>query len=179
LDCTQLAKANSTLSLGIAALGVIALIIIVGFAVYLNASYNVASTFADETDTITSTSNSSFSLFSQLTTFTTVTRTTLSFGGSAYATTTGEYSGCIPPVQCYPTTVTTEIYRSDSRNTTHNASESSQQTTSLDTTFTTNFYYWITVNYSGSWRLVYWGWNGTLIGQISCDNSITWFCLTP
>ena len=45
----------------------------------------------------------------QLTTVTTVSRTTLSFGGSTYAVTTGEYSGCIPPVQCYPTTITTWI----------------------------------------------------------------------
>ena len=43
----------------------------------------------------------------QLTTVTTVNRTTLSFGGLTYPVTTGEYSGCIPPVQCYPTTITT------------------------------------------------------------------------
>jgi hypothetical protein len=50
------------------------------------------------------------------TTITTVTRTTLGFGGSTYATTTGEYSGCIPPVQCYPTTITTshQVERTDS-----------------------------------------------------------------
>jgi hypothetical protein len=45
----------------------------------------------------------------QKTTITTVTRTTLGFGGSTYVTTTGEYSGCIPPVQCYPTTITTSL----------------------------------------------------------------------
>ena len=39
-------------------------------------------------------------------TITTVSRSTLSFGGNTYATTTGEYSNCIPPVQCYLTTVT-------------------------------------------------------------------------
>jgi len=60
-----------------------------------------------------------------------------------------------------------------------NSIESSQTTTSVDSTFTTNFYYWITVNYRGSWNLVYWGWNGTLIGQFSCANSIQRFCLTP
>jgi hypothetical protein len=43
---------------------------------------------------------------SNVQTITTVSRSTLSFGGSTYATTTGEYSGCIPPVQCYLTTVT-------------------------------------------------------------------------
>ena len=56
-----------------------------------------------------STTTSSRSLFLQSTTYTTVSQTTLSFGGSTYATTTGEYSGCIPPVQCYLTTVTTGI----------------------------------------------------------------------
>ena len=45
----------------------------------------------------------------RMTTITSVTRTTLGFGGSTYATTTGEYSGCIPPVQCYPTTITTSL----------------------------------------------------------------------
>ena len=118
------------------------------------------------------------SLTSQLTTYTTVTRTTLGFGGSTYATTTGLYSGCIPPVQCYPTTVTTEVTRIVSTNKTSTTSKSSEQT-SLDTTFTTNFYYWITINYNGSWRLVYWGWNGTLNGYISCAKSIPRFCLTP
>jgi hypothetical protein len=34
--------------------------------------------------------------------------------------------------------------------------------TSLDTTFTTNLYYQISINYSGSWNLVYWGTNGTI-----------------
>lgn len=62
-----------------------------------------------------STSITSGSYSSQLITYTTVTRTTLAMGGSTYATTTGEYSGCIPPVQCYLTTVTTTvtIVRSD------------------------------------------------------------------
>jgi hypothetical protein len=54
--------------------------------------------------------SSTSSLFSELTTFTTVIRTTLPMGGSTYFTTTGQYEGCIPPVQCYPTTVTTVIY---------------------------------------------------------------------
>jgi hypothetical protein len=57
-----------------------------------------------------STTTSSGSLFSQLTTYTTVIRTTLPVGGSTYFTTTGLYQGCIPPVQCYLTTVTTVIY---------------------------------------------------------------------
>jgi hypothetical protein len=48
-------------------------------------------------------------LGNQLITVTTITRTTLSFGGSTYSVTTGGYSGCIPPVQCYPTTITTWI----------------------------------------------------------------------
>ncbi len=43
---------------------------------------------------------------------------------------------------------------------TSTTSESYQ--TSLDTTFTTNFYYPISINYSGSWNLVYWGTNGTV-----------------
>lgn len=34
-------------------------------------------------------------------------------------------------------------------------------TSSFDTTFTTNFYYSISINYSGLWNLVYWGENGT------------------
>jgi hypothetical protein len=33
--------------------------------------------------------------------------------------------------------------------------------TSFDTTFTWNFPFLISVNYSGSWSLVYWGENGT------------------
>ena len=64
-------------------------------------------TQSGKTSTTTTTTTASGSLFGELTTFTTVTRTTLGFGGSTYATTTGEYSGCIPPVQCYLTTVTT------------------------------------------------------------------------
>jgi hypothetical protein len=47
--------------------------------------------------------------------------------------------------------------RSNSESTT---SESTQ--TSLDTTFTTYFHYPISINYSGSWNLVYWGENGTV-----------------
>ena len=39
-------------------------------------------------------------------------------------------------------------------------SESSQ--TSIDTTFTTFNNFGISINYSGSWRLVYWGHNGTV-----------------
>jgi len=45
----------------------------------------------------------------QLARVTTISRTTLSFGGTTYSITTGEYSGCIPPVQCHPTTITTWI----------------------------------------------------------------------
>ena len=45
----------------------------------------------------------------RMTTIATVTRTTLGNGGTTYSITTGEYSGCIPPVQCYPATITTSI----------------------------------------------------------------------
>ncbi|MFI5420638.1 MAG: hypothetical protein ACHQ1H_06690 [Nitrososphaerales archaeon] len=85
---------------------VIAVLISSSAAYFGKNSQNVATT-----TTVTFTTTTSFgALFSQPTTFTTVTRTTLSFGGSTYATTTGEYSGCIPPVQCYPTTVTTVTF---------------------------------------------------------------------
>ncbi|MDG6906313.1 MAG: hypothetical protein JRN20_11065 [Nitrososphaerota archaeon] len=94
-------KDGRAISLGATALIVIALIIIVGFGVYFGSTFNPANTSAKTT---TSSGSST-----RLTTYTTVTRTTLSFGGSTYLTTTGEYSGCIPPVQCYLTTVTTEI----------------------------------------------------------------------
>ncbi len=50
---------------------------------------------------------------------------------------------------------------------------------SIDTTFTTYFTYWININYSGSWNLVYWGWSGTLNGSYSCASSIQRFCLMP
>ena len=46
---------------------------------------------------------------------------------------------------------------------------SAQQQTSSDTTFTTNFNFWITVNYSGSWRLDYWGQDG-LVTQYNESN---------
>jgi hypothetical protein len=42
-----------------------------------------------------------------------------------------------------------------------NTSSKSSFGTSFDTTFTTNFYYPISINYSGSWNLVYWGTSGT------------------
>ncbi len=48
--------------------------------------------------------------FPELTTITTVTRTTLPVGGSTYFTTTGEYAECIPPIQCYPITITTTTW---------------------------------------------------------------------
>ncbi len=51
------------------------------------------------------------------------------------------------------TVTTTSVFLGNSSTT--NSSESSE--TSLDTTFTTNFYYPISINYSGSWRLTYWG----------------------
>jgi hypothetical protein len=38
-------------------------------------------------------------------------------------------------------------------------------TTTFDTTFTTRFYYPLSINYSGSWNLVYWGTNGTQNGN--------------
>jgi hypothetical protein len=44
-----------------------------------------------------------------LTTITTVSKTTLSFGGTTYTIATGEYSDCIPPIQCYLTTITTWV----------------------------------------------------------------------
>lgn len=37
--------------------------------------------------------------------------------------------------------------------------------TSVNTTFATNFSWYISVNYSGSWNLVYWGQNGTYGSQ--------------
>jgi hypothetical protein len=49
-------------------------------------------------------------------TITTVSRSTLSFGGSTYATTTGDYSGCVPPVQCYLTTATSTNHGSNFSN---------------------------------------------------------------
>ena len=42
--------------------------------------------------------------------------------------------------------------------------------TSLDTNFVTHFYYNIAINYSGSWRLVYWAQNGTVTQQNSKGN---------
>src|SRR5579872_5560320 len=90
------------------------------------------------TVTSTTTTTSSDSLFSLPTTFTTVSRTTLSFGGSTYSTTTGEYSGCIPPVQCYLTTVTYGI-----------------NPTSQTRLNFFNETYLAFVNYSGAWGLSY------------------------
>jgi len=43
-----------------------------------------------------------------------------------------------------------------------NTSSKYSSETSFNTTFTTNFYYPISINYSGSWNLVYWGENGTV-----------------
>jgi hypothetical protein len=88
------------------------LLVLIAVLVSSSATY-----FARNSETVTrtatltspTTTTSSGSLFSQFTTFTTVTRTTLPLGGSTYSITTGEYSGCIPPVQCYLTTVTTRI----------------------------------------------------------------------
>lgn len=50
-------------------------------------------------------------------------------------------------------TITTTVYSS--------LTTSVNSQTSIDTTFTTNFYWYISINYSGSWNLVYWGYNGT------------------
>jgi hypothetical protein len=43
------------------------------------------------------------------------------------------------------------------------SSETSQ--TSLSTNFTTSVYYFVSINYTGSWNLVYWGQNGTYGSQ--------------
>jgi hypothetical protein len=143
---------------------IVIIIAVIGVALGATIGYNLStgrtSTITQSGNTSMTATTSSGTLFLQSTTITTVTRTTLSFGGSTYATTTGEYSGCIPPVQCYPTTVTTEINGSASPNSTSTTSESSQ--TSLDTTFTTNFFYHIYINYSGPWTLEYLGTNGTI-----------------
>jgi len=115
------------------------LLVVIAVLVSSSATY-----FARNSETVTTTATSpttttsSGSLFSQFTTFTTVTRTTLPIGGSTYATTTGEYSGCIPPIQCYLTTVTTEI------------SSSSQ--------IPSNFFnetYLVFANYTSAWGLSY------------------------
>ena len=37
---------------------------------------------------------------------------------------------------------------------------------SIDNAFTTHFYYSISINYSGSWNLAYWGQNGTAANNV-------------
>jgi hypothetical protein len=94
---------------------VVALVIVVttiALALGATIGYSVSSGRTSTTTQTGKTSTMTISygtLFSQSTTYTTVSRTTVSFGGITYATTTGEYSGCIPPVQCYLTTITTGI----------------------------------------------------------------------
>ena len=94
---------------------VVAIVIVIAFVALVlgtTIGYNLTSgriSTVTQTGKTSTTTNSSGTLFLQFTTYTTVSSTTLSFGGSTYATTTGEYSGCIPPVQCYLTTVTTAI----------------------------------------------------------------------
>jgi len=44
--------------------------------------------------------------------------------------------------------------------------------TTINETFTTNFYYRISINYSGSWNLVYWGTNGTLTPSNFTDYNV-------
>jgi len=78
----------------------------------------------------------------------------ISSGRTSTTTQTGKTS---TTTQTY--TITTSVLL-ESSSTTSNSSESAQ--TSLDTTFTTNFYYWIAVNYSGSWTLEYLSTNGTV-----------------
>ena len=94
---------------------VVALVIVVAIISLALGAFVGYSSSSGRTSTTTQTStmtNSYGTLFLQSTTYTTVSQTTLSFGGSTYATTTGEYSGCIPPVQCYLTTITTVNYLS-------------------------------------------------------------------
>jgi len=79
--------------------GLVAVIAVIALALGITIGYNL---YSGRT--------LSGSLFSEVTTFTTVIRTTLPMGGSTYFTTTGLYQGCIPPVQCYLTTITTVIY---------------------------------------------------------------------
>jgi hypothetical protein len=124
---------RNAISLGIASLIVIALIIVVGFGVYLYDTFITTSTISNDVGT-------TYTSFPQFTTFTTVTRTTLSFGGSTYLTTTGEYSGCIPPIQCYLTTVTTEINGNTSLSSTSTTSASAQQQTSSSSQCTVHAY---------------------------------------
>jgi len=56
-------------------------------------------------------------------------------------------------------TLTTSVFPANS-STTINSTESSQAL--IDTTFTTNFYYSISINYGGAWTLEYLGTNGTI-----------------
>ncbi len=164
---------------------IVAFIIIVGviaLALGTTIGYSLSSgrtftvTQSGKTSTMTTTNGT---LFPQSTTYTTVSQTTLSFGGSTYATTTGEYSGCIPPVQCYLTTVTTVNYLStsppNSTSTTSESSLSSSNSISISSvgseTFVTfettiginttvggaTFVYPISINYNGGpWLLHYW-----------------------
>ena len=70
---------------------------------------NTTTEITTETVTSTTTATSFGSVYLQLTTITTVSKTTLSFGGTTYTIATGEYSDCIPPIQCYLTTITTWV----------------------------------------------------------------------
>ncbi len=114
-----------------------------------------------------STSTTNSSLFDGLTTYTTVTRTTLTFGGSTYLTTTGEYSGCIPPVQCYPTTVTTEIATNQSGSCYYVLPQA------VPCLIGQNFT--LSVNYTGQWEVFYQGWNciGKDCGAMTTNGSYT------
>jgi hypothetical protein len=58
-------------------------------------------------------------------------------------------------------TITQSINQSNSVNET--------SLTASDTTFTTHFSYWIIINYSGSWNLVYWGQDG-IVTQYNATN---------
>lgn len=90
-------------------IALLTVVAIIALALGATIGYGISSGRTSTTTQTSTMTNSSGTLFSQSTTYTTVSRTTLSFYGSTYATTTGEYSGCIPPVQCYLTTVTTGI----------------------------------------------------------------------
>jgi len=172
---------------------VVAIVIVIAILALTLGAFVGYSSSSGRTSTTTQTTtmtNSYGTLFLQSTTYTTVSSTTLSFGGSTYATTTGEYSGCIPPVQCYLTTVTTVIYLStpppNSTSTTFVGSQTSFDITFIaccDTSVTSQFYYPISVNYSGSWNLVYWVENGrqksdvigNLTGSGDYDTTITFY----
>ena len=117
-------------------IALVTVVAVVAFALGTTIAYSLSS---ESTTTVTQTgktstmTNSYGTLFPQSTTYTTVSQTTLSFGGSTYATTTGEYSGCIPPVQCYLTTVTTVNYLSTPPpNSTSTSSGSSHTSTNFN-----------------------------------------------